>query len=447
MSPRNRTENSLLRALVNEARWTNHNLALAVNRVAAESGITLRYDRTTVSHWLWGTRPRPHVAAFIAEALSRRLDRFVSTADIGMTDAAPDATTSTCDEPSGTTALHALVTADLDPVRRSRLYQQPFRLDWAVTGPWHPTGSERPSHHHGVPQSPTGHTAALVAMTAAFASTDQAFGGDIGRSALKAYLATDVLTWLRSSSGGQERRELLAAASALTRLMGFKCFDSLHCNLAQRYYRVSLRLAEEAGDTLGHGETLFYMGIQASFLGHHSRAAQLVSAALYRTKGVAPPETHAAFLGQAAVAYAALACSREATTFLSHAERQVEKIDTVSRPGQTPQADLAYRVGQAMLLSKNYRESERWLLRSLGHRPGRERRSRMLTAHLLADSQLAQGQVENACAAWRGFLEDYPYMHSGRVDRAIMVLRRRLQRYRGNPAVERVLSQAMPRAG
>lgn len=55
----------------------------AVNRLAAESGVPLRYDQPSVSQWLGGTTPRQVVRPFIVEVLARRLGRPVTPAELG----------------------------------------------------------------------------------------------------------------------------------------------------------------------------------------------------------------------------------------------------------------------------------------------------------------------------------------------------------------------------
>ncbi|MEU9008152.1 hypothetical protein AB0D15_41400, partial [Streptomyces sp. NPDC048551] len=79
-----REPNGRLRTLLTDARWSGQDFARAVNGVAAETGLTLCYDRTSVSHWLSGTRPPAHVVALAAEALTRRTGRRISPADTGL---------------------------------------------------------------------------------------------------------------------------------------------------------------------------------------------------------------------------------------------------------------------------------------------------------------------------------------------------------------------------
>ncbi|NGO68330.1 helix-turn-helix domain-containing protein, partial [Streptomyces boncukensis] len=54
-----RNPNTRLRHLMEEAGWSQAQLAAAVAAVAAERGMRLGCDRSSVSRWLSGTVPRP----------------------------------------------------------------------------------------------------------------------------------------------------------------------------------------------------------------------------------------------------------------------------------------------------------------------------------------------------------------------------------------------------
>ncbi|OEV09118.1 hypothetical protein [Streptomyces nanshensis] len=83
---RDPTPNTALRSLVDESEWTQEAFARAITRLGAKAGVRLSYDRTSVAHWLRGSRPAPRVQGFIAEALSRRLGRPVEVTQLGMGD-------------------------------------------------------------------------------------------------------------------------------------------------------------------------------------------------------------------------------------------------------------------------------------------------------------------------------------------------------------------------
>src|SRR2546430_2707751 len=80
-----RTPNQALRRLLDQAGWSGARLAREVNSLGAEQGTALHYDRTSVAHWLAGSRPRPPVPSLVAEALSRRLGSPVRPQDTGLT--------------------------------------------------------------------------------------------------------------------------------------------------------------------------------------------------------------------------------------------------------------------------------------------------------------------------------------------------------------------------
>lgn len=438
MAARRRTPNPTLRALIEEARWTNHHLALAVNRIAAEAGVDLHYDRSTISHWLAGSRPRRPVPAFVAEALTRRLGRCVRAVDTGLVDT-PGNDHAAIPARSGVFDLLDLVAADMDPQRSATLRTLPYRIEWTIAAAYRPE-DPRPAHSSlPAPGVGPGLVEAVRVMTDVFAAADRAFGGGHARSALITYLATDVAVWLRARASGQNRRDLLRAAGTLVCLAGFMCFDDLYHHLAQRYYRVALRLFAEAGELTGHVVVLREMSAQAWFLGHHRQAARLAEAAVEQAGGRTPPGTRAALLGQAAVTHAALANRRTALSCLTEAERHLGRA-TVTDP--TDLADHAYQTARALASLRDGAGAESALRTSLRHRAPTERRSRMITTDYLAEVQLRSGRLEQACDTWQRFLGEYPYVRSGRIRSACLTLRRRLLPHQKNPVVARTLRYA-----
>src|SRR2546421_819493 len=77
--------NQALAALLEEAGFSEAGLARRVNELGRVHGHSFGYDYTAVYRWLRkGQRPRDPVPALIAEALTERLGRPVSPAEIGM---------------------------------------------------------------------------------------------------------------------------------------------------------------------------------------------------------------------------------------------------------------------------------------------------------------------------------------------------------------------------
>ncbi|MFC7308624.1 hypothetical protein ACFQVC_30950 [Streptomyces monticola] len=79
-----RTPNGLLRARLEEAQWSGAELARAVNAAGRQAGLSVTYDRSNVSHWLAGTRPRHPARDLLVRVFAKRLGRLVSAEELGL---------------------------------------------------------------------------------------------------------------------------------------------------------------------------------------------------------------------------------------------------------------------------------------------------------------------------------------------------------------------------
>ncbi|WP_237329982.1 helix-turn-helix domain-containing protein [Streptomyces sp. BA2] len=122
-----RIPNAPLKLLLDEAGWSGAQLGAAVRTVAVENGQPLRCDRSLVSRWLAGTRPRPSAAVFLLEALSRRLGRPITAADAGLS-CVPSPLPELSWESDPVHELSVLTQADLDPSRRHLLSVNPYSI-------------------------------------------------------------------------------------------------------------------------------------------------------------------------------------------------------------------------------------------------------------------------------------------------------------------------------
>jgi tetratricopeptide (TPR) repeat protein len=455
-----RRSNHHLRDALVETNWTEQQLAAAVNAVGAESGVALFYDRTAVAHWLAGTQPRPPVPELIAEAVSRRLGDRVTAADLDLTRRRPAEKNQAQAEPgSGAeprpTEWNEDVAAELATLsglqsaarRRSRRrpaavpyrLEAPSRLDWVRVVV--ETRLPAPSR----PPSPADHVVAAEAMARVFSADDDAFGGSHCRRALAAYLSAALAPALHTRARPGVRRRLLTAATQLTYLCAFMCFDDELHGLAQRYYRATLRLAAENGDATRYAVTLRAMSVQAYALDHHRHAVQLAESAA-ETAGRTSPARKAFLLGQLAVATAADHDRVRATYCLSAAERALDKSSSSGAGeeviGRYHAAALAHQEAAVRALLGDTAGAVDALDTSIRHRPATERRSRAITLARLAELQLGLGHLEEAACTWHRFLDDYPDLASGRVTTALKTLRALLRPYARNPAARGVLHRA-----
>ncbi|WP_374776792.1 hypothetical protein OG756_32590 [Streptomyces sp. NBC_01310] len=448
-----REPNGRLRTLLADARWSGQDFARAVNGVAAETGLTLRYDRTSISYWLAGTRPPAHVVALAAEALSRRTGRRVSPADTGLARPAgaararhrpgpgPHGADALTPEPA---AVGAPGAGDAAAYAESLLGEIPvYSSAWRPPGWPPPHGTGTPA---GAPARPAGrigadHVEAAEAVLPVFRNADMMFGSGLARPALTRYLATTVAPWLRADAAPAVRHRLLGCAARLAYTAGFLCFDGNQQGTAQAYYRAGLRLGQEAGDPQCWAPVLRAMSVQAHHLGHRKQAWELAEAAAREVGRL--PSLQAAFVtGQLAVAEAGCGDRRAALTHLGEAERLLERsAGQHAAIGDYHPAALAHQQAEALAALGDARGAITALGTSLRHRPAGERRARAVTLARLAELHLGQGHVERACATWHEMLDAVPQLDSARVDDAVRRLRGRLRPVRGNRTARALLER------
>jgi hypothetical protein len=438
-----RVPNAVLRELLAEAGWTGEALARAVNVVGREAGATLRYERSSVAHWLSGVCPRSPVPELVAEAFSRRLGRPVPVAATGFVG-------SDGSDGSGSTmsrvrwwemdvASRLLAPSDVGAGGADPLTGRGYRLGDLMVPGWAEVVGTRPGRSWAVgsvAKVERWHVRSATGMVEVFSDADFAFGGGHSRVALAGYLAATIAPWLRATATPVVRRELLTTAFRLTYLCGFMHFDDELHGAAQHYYLMTSRLAAEAGDATGYAVTLCALGGQARLLGHHRQAVDLTEAAVRAVSATTGAQTSAFLFAQLAVAEATAGDRREAVRHLLIAERHLDRVRDEPVPvGGCHVASLAHQQAAVRARLGDRGGAIQALAVSLGHRPAGERRSRAVTLARLAELQLDAGDLETACDTWRRFLHDCPHLSSRRIGRALASMRARLRPFRNNSAV------------
>ena len=305
-----REPNEQLAAVMSRAGCSHKGLARRVCQVGAEHGVELRYDHVAVGRWLDGTQPRGLAAHFLAMALSRKLGEPVEPRDIGMARGSVTAlstveyaehTSDALDQVTG--LLHSDLAGQSQhvPQLRPEAWNE-LMVRWLLAPDDHDDPIER--------DQPTQVTAAAIeavrVTTDVFSKLDYQFGGGHARLAVLHYVNTDVTPLVRSADPESPLgRELLAAAAALLRLVGWTAYDTGLHGMAQRYLAQALRLADAAGDRMLGGRILAGMSHQANFLGYHDHAADLARAAKKGARASATPTAMALFSAMEARALAA----------------------------------------------------------------------------------------------------------------------------------------------
>jgi hypothetical protein len=435
-----RLPNVLLRELLAETGWTGEALARAVNQVGAEAGLSLRYGRSSVTHWLSGMSPRSPVPNLVAEAFSRKLGRAVPVGATGLVGAQRTDT----DTPQTRLWEMDVVSRLVEPQEVGAggsvpLVGRGYRVGDLAVPSWSDVTGMRPRLSWTatpIVKVEGWHVRSAADMVGIFSDADLAFGGGHAGLALGGYLAATVAPWLRATATPAVRRELLMTASRLTYLCGFMYFDDELHGAAQYYYLTNLRLAMEAGDATGYAVTLRAMSGQACLLGHHRQAVHLAEAAVRTASGTVGPQTCAFLFGQLAVAHAAAGDHGDAVRHLLAAERHLDRARGAPEPiGGCHAAALAHQQAEVRARLGDRAGAIQALTVSVRRRPPAERRSRAITLARLAELQLDDGDLEAACGTWQRFLNDYPHLRSRRVDRALASMRVRLRPHKRNSAV------------
>lgn len=126
------------------------------------------------------------------------------------------------------------------------------------------------------------------------------------------------------------------------------------------------------------------------------------------------------------------------------AERCLERASSGTTPvGAFHPGSFAYQQAAASRARRDHRTALSALEFSLRHRPAEERRSQALCLADYAETQLAIGHLEQACATWHDFLDLYPSLSSARADDRLRTLIARTRPNATNPVAGALLGRAL----
>ncbi|MFD0148704.1 hypothetical protein ACWGQ4_01210 [Streptomyces sp. NPDC055721] len=414
-----RTPNTALAALMAEADWGNGQLARAVNRAGAEAGLTLNYSASTVTYWLRGTLPKDPARAVVAEALSRRVRRPVTCAELGFPDA---------DGASGTHGLADLARNDMDPSRRGVLTAGMYSA--ALMVPQFSDMGDRLDVSEGERKAGRtvrvggGEVATVRKMTDHIATILDDLGGGHARPMAAAFLANTVLSWLEADATPKVQEEMRAAASDFVYLTGWMAMYERAHGLGQRYFVQALDLARDAQDHLTYCRTLRGMALQASNLGYGPKALEYADSAAEAAPS-AGPRLVAFLRGQQAHGAAMVKDRRQAFTRLRETEEALTRADGRNDAvGGYDQAAYHFHVSHVLYELGDLPGSIKAMQRSNRARPSNERQGRVHAHGVMAARQWELGLVEAACETWERFLDDYTALSTARGDEHFGVLRK-----------------------
>jgi len=442
--------NRALRALLAEAGWTGADLVRAVNAAGREVGAELRYQRSSAAQWLAGVRPRPPAPDLIVEVLGRRLGRLIVPAEAGLRGSGRSGGGSGGGARARHTAFEWQQSAELvlaqspgDSGHGGVFVARELDVPWFGQSAFTAPGGEGiefgRERRRGLSSRDV---VGAESVLGAYSRSDHAFGGGHSRHALAQHLSHTISPLLGVPAPADVRRDLLVVAAKMAYLCGFMHFDDALNSSAQQYYRVSLRLADEADDRVGYATALRGLSVQAESLGHHTLSAQLAQAAVDVGWHAAPVPVRAFLSGQLAVATAAIG---EHVASLGHFRRTERLLDRASSNtdavGAFHEASLEYQYATLAVYQGAPMVAIDAFKRSLRARPDDERRSRALTLARTAELFLDCGHLESACEQWHRFLDGYPGLTSRRVDEALGTMRARLLPFSRNAVVAALIGR------
>jgi hypothetical protein len=425
--------NQSLADLIQEAGYTYEALARAVARVAAENGDHgLRTNRSAVAHWVKGVTPAASTPTYLAEALSRRLGRPLSPADIGFD--APSRLPAPYDPDP--TALTTLCRADLATpvVRRSVLFSAallPLSAAWLRDA----DDRGRRARAAGSPMIGEAEIVTVRQITKAFNIADETLGGGHGRDAVVQYLLTDVAAYLRGRfRDEQTRAAMYGAAAELAYLAGWKAHDMQLEGIAQRYYTHALQLAHDAVDSGHTAWVLRILAHQALDLHQTSESVDLADHAWRISSGLVSPATESLFAITAARAHAAAGSPQAAAAALHKAEdgltNGLDDVPSWAALAGNVAATVTSNAGKTFAELGEHHRAESRFTSSAGLRAEEGfRRAGALNLTQVAESQAAQGHADEACETWTSALGLMPGVSSARHRAAVGRARGYLRQY------------------
>ncbi|MBW1601912.1 sporulation protein [Streptomyces sp. JJ66] len=440
----NKEPNRALAAVMAEAGVSNKGLARRVQDVACRRGVHVGTTHVAVQRWLDGNGIQPQTAAFLAEALSEKLKRRISPADIGLLGPAEPISSFGASYatslPEALNIMEGLTRFRPENGASGELLLPEGEVNSAVLS-WlvsRPDGLTAPKT---VPQRVTMRdVAALRTAAEMFTHLDFRFGGGHGHRPLRHYFREDVLPLLNASYSDRVGKALFTAAAEMSQLLAWTAYDTGNHALADRYLLATLRLTQVVDDRMMGARILANMSHQANYLGQVSRAVRLARASVEGGKGRSTPRAMALFSAHEARALSTAGDVSGATRAMHEAERHFERAASAEDPDWLAYMDEAELVGEFCHCFRDLnqgRKAVRFAERAVELTDPKYARTLGFCRMVLAQSQLLDGELEAAVATAGSAVEGGDALQSSRFQRYVNDFQRAVSRHEGNPAVRR----------
>ncbi|MFJ8752196.1 Tat pathway signal protein [Streptomyces sp. NPDC102441] len=446
-----RTRNRRLEAVIQELNLPQARLVARFRAVAAENGAHEldATNRSSITRWTAGTRPSGRAPTILAETLSRGLGRTLTLSDIGLAadeGAEPQPPEWSVDT---LTTLVNLGGTDMDIDRRRVLVSSAYSVAGLAlpSESWWEEASDRARARKAVSTHTvtTQDVEGVREMAVFFSRRDQQRGGrGAGRTALVAYLRSEIADYLNSRFPSEEiRRAMTSAAGELAYVAGWTAFDAGEHPVALRWFTVATQLAEEARDAPLAGHVLRAMAHQAVDLKQPGQAVRLATDSLSGKRYSDASWREKALIGVVhARSLAADNRRKEAVAALAQAEKDLSKAGEGDGPDRVwffGEASLAHETAATLRDLGDLKGAEKQFRQSVRTRRAQFARTHSVTLGYLGAVQVQQGQLEAACDTWSQAIDAMTGVQSGRARETVVQMRRALSPFRGRggtPAAE-----------
>jgi tetratricopeptide (TPR) repeat protein len=431
--------NILLDALLAEAGLSHSGLAARVNAAGRSRGLVLGYDRTAVTRWISGQRPRGRVPDLICEVLGSAVRRPLTLGDIGMR-------TPGTVPPAGTPLSGFVDTATA--LWRSDLKRRPgVRKAAPLTGTdavipvweWENPPEDTDVSRRGRDQVGMADVAMLRAARAHFEGLYRSAGGVATRERIIRFLNAEAAPLLRGHYGDAVGRHLHRAVGGLVGIAGICAYDADAYGLAQRYFHQALRLAKASGDRRLGACVVGMLVYQSLWLGDFRAAVAFAEAALRTAGSHVTPALAADLYAMQAKAYGHLGdpagvmrCARLAEA----AEGRIRAEEEPAETGYVQPGLVDVQLAEAFLSLGQLRSAHEYADHAAGlptHPRGRVHRLAVLV-HV----ELRRGQAEHASSLAVAMVEQGRGMESQRLRDRFRAARHQLAAYDGVISVQAV---------
>ena len=429
----NRSTNHRLIYWQQRAGFNNTRLAIAIRERAGKRGHRhVQPDARRVRAWRQGERPRDPVPELILEILSERIGATLTLSDVGLD--GPGAERARWDGPwqpiQTVTELTTLARDDLMLGQRGTESRPQELLGGqdllSIVQSW--TGIAADTSGIGIRRGRKRvgdqEVVQICAVTEAFRSLDNAYGGGLTREAVIGQLISTVSLVEDTTYTEKVGRKLITGIGDLATVAGWMCHDVSMHTAAQRYFLLALQAAKEAQDPNLGAHVLSCMARQAGHLGRPGDALELIHLARYGARHTATPTVGALLCSLEARYYAIMGRLKD----FDRAAGQAEAAFADRVPAQDPAwaayfdtseyyatLGICHQIVARTSAPGHAVNAIDMIGHALAHRDGSRVRSRAFDHLGLARAYLAAGELESATAAGTTALELAGKVSSARV--------------------------------